>query len=1091
MALWTFNRPLAHSLITPLCVSFIALATVVACHEGGSTPKRIDSVGGSEGGDADVDLGDSAGDSAGESAGDSAGESAGNRAGETTVEFSLECSLGDIVGPMLIEGTSEQADSTESQERVDSEETVDGSAQISNHQVVGVYGHDRLFLSDHIVTKEERSLAQRREAIAQDLWGLSSHLAVIYGDLSPTEGRRIEPMGNGFWLVELKELPRLYSRGLSLLTWRDKIDNSLRALIPTLEAPNHVSHSSSNQLITARLTLWAENTTRLKELLKSSDFTPFNEKSSTSLNSEFADRSLKFSLDHQHQSRGAEAAQHIVTLRYTTPPRSLPASHWRRLTEHPHVLHMSLPEIKPKILNEPSRDLMAMDEVTQPQFRPGQRAPLFKGWSGEGVRVAIMDSGIAIHPDFYMYDESSGEMMFDRIRGALPPSEQDSHGTTVAGILAGNGYASIDHLSPLGLPNEPFQWRGQAPMVREIQSYLMFGTGDASDDPPWEQMFETQQAHLANHSHTFGNGFYTNETQGYDAFISGTMISDEELDAGGLAQGQEFSTPPRPVFLSAGNNGLYPQESIFMRLHGYYGLLVNLKNGILVGSVESNDAQPSDFSSLGPTLDGRLKPDIMAPGSSDERPLSGFDLELGEVRVHAKRGSGLPDLVWKWGRPHPTLSPWKGEGAFAPNEVTLLDGVILGKTFGSYATRIFWERVEDEKAISAADYESISYEYRVTLPDDALYDLPKEIGREALQTKHSAPSVWMLRWGDDVGRGYDETRFLRHTETSQEGTWTRVKYRFDEGWEGEISRLRITPAIYWGGVYTTSMWGGYDFVSGTSMASPAAAGVGAAVLEQLVDQHGFDLENRPPSPALIRGLMIQSARDLTRMTPPPRASNSPDTGFPPLYGPGPDFSTGFGLLDAHSMSRLIEESSQDSRWLEGVIAPGEEKRIKLRVSSMGPLKVTLTWDDAPGSIMTPSWQSKLIHDLDLAVLSPVGEAHGPWVLSPPPLKLDGFEGGEDELSVTDIQPARRCIVEDLETLWSGIDTSTTLPESVDDLIYAPRGNARCVDDLNLIEQVEIHAPIEGEYEVVIRGPKEGGGPQAFVILWSQRCPLVE
>ena len=55
------------------------------------------------------------------------------------------------------------------------------------------------------------------------------------------------------------------------------------------------------------------------------------------------------------------------------------------------------------------------------------------------------------------------------------------------------------------------------------------------------------------------------------------------------------------------------------------------------------------------------------------------------------------------------------------------------------------------------------------------------------------------------------------------------------------------------------------------------------------------------------------------------------------------------------------------------------------MSDQGPLTVTLAWDDPPGSIMTPSWEGKLIHDLDLAIVSPIGQAHGPWVLAPPPL----------------------------------------------------------------------------------------------------------
>jgi hypothetical protein len=40
------------------------------------------------------------------------------------------------------------------------------------------------------------------------------------------------------------------------------------------------------------------------------------------------------------------------------------------------------------------------------------------------------------------------------------------------------------------------------------------------------------------------------------------------------------------------------------------------KNTIVVGSVNTDDLQVSSFSSLGPTLDGRIKPDLVAPGCS-------------------------------------------------------------------------------------------------------------------------------------------------------------------------------------------------------------------------------------------------------------------------------------------------------------------------------------------------------------------------------------------------------------------------------------------------------------------------------------------
>ncbi len=1026
---------------------------------------------------------------AGESqAGESqAGES---QAGESLAE--LSCDNGLVAGPMLTDAPStisfaDLVTSATNDSNTESEQNPDQQARIRLDQDNAqfgrqhIYGHYRPFSSLNTLSKSEVERLATKLVEHDRQWGFHEVLAVIHGNQDLPSVQRLSPLGRGFWLASIKHTPSTTKQGLTLLSWQDKISFGFRKVLKTQDL---------SALMTARITLWANSKDELRTLLKDPLFTVFKEDSASDLDPLIAERDWQVGFAHHlsHNVNGQIVQKRIPSLRFTTKARQLSLVQWKLLAQHPRVIMVSEPETLPKLLNEPSRDLMHMDQMTRPQFIPGYQVPQYEGWAGREVRVAIMDSGVAIHPDFYMYDEQ-GEVLFDRVRGELPPSDQDGHGTTVAGILAGNGYASTAHTSPLGLPNAPFQWRGQAPLVREIYSHLMFGTGNASDAPPWTQMFEARSAHLANHSHTFGNGFYTNEPQGYDGFISGVTISEEQLENGGLEEATAFNTAPRPVFLSAGNNGLYPQDNIFMRLHGYYGLLVNLKNGILVGSVESNDAQPSDFSSMGPTLDGRLKPDFMAPGSKDERPLSGFKIELGEIRIHAKPNSGKADIAWQWGRDHHSMNSWQGEGAFAPEYVTFNEGILIGETFGSWATRVFWERAEEAPVISAEDYESISFEYRSELPDSSMYDPLPSLGRPDLKTNHSAPQVWMFRWGDDIGRGYDETRFLRHTEESKSGEWTRVSYRFDEGWSGEVSRLRIIPAIYWGGVYTTSMWGGYDYVSGTSMASPAAAGVGAAALEQLSVQHGYDLEENPAQPALIRALMIQSARDLSRPVAPPRAADCPDTGFPPIYGEGPDFSSGYGLLDADFMTKMIDQATVDQRWHEATINPNEVHQFTIRVSNQGPLTVTLAWDDPPGSIITPSWEGKLVHDLDLALVSPIGQAHGPWVLAPPPLKLDGYEAGIDDLALSDIPPARRCVVDSIQSLWSEEDASIEPSELSEELEYAPRGNERCLDNLNTNEQVLIKTPQSGEYTIYVRGPRTGGASQKYVLTWSQTCPL--
>ena len=1038
---------------------------------------------------------------AGELAGSEGGTLAGeeiNPAGEESnlageQASSLSCVEGSLHGPMLMAsvGQRDPDDERAGQQKVEENnsrqhthhgsQVARGPQSQSPPKLMSLYGHHRLFRNDSFLSKESRSELQLALNASQRRYGLKEQLGLFSGTHLPKSWRPIEPIGQGFWLASIQGLASQdCSFGCYILNGADKWSHEL--------PPLHQG-GLSQELITARVTLWAHDQEELTRVLKHPTLAlPLERRAN--LRPPWGDREQKIQVNHRLTVRNGEAQ--YPSLRWTTRPLRMKREEWFILVEHPRVMLVSPAEVVPQIQNAPSRDLLGTDRVTQPSFLSTQVMPDYGGWTGRGVRVGIMDSGIAVHKDFFEYD-LNGEVVRDRIRGELPPSDKDGHGTTVAGILAGNGMASSSYTTLFGLPSRPFQWRGQAPEVLEIYSHLMYGTGAGREDPAWTQMFEEQNAHLANHSHTFGNGFYTPETQGYDAFISGVRVSEEQRENGALDEAIQFSAQARPAFLAAGNNGQSPRDNALMRLHGYYGLLVNLKNGIIVGSVNSNDAQHVDSSSMGPSLDGRIKPDVMAPGSSDDRPLSGMRIQLGEVRLHARRGSTSPDLVWRWGREHPTYSSWTGQGAFDLDEAEITEGILTAETFGSYYTRIRWDRSEGEKAINANQYSEISFEVRILMDDtEDYFNSPTPVGRHPRELSHAPPPVWMLRWGDDIGRGYDERRSLPISSEAKEGQWTRLRYSFDEDWYGNISRLRITPVIYRGGIFTTDIYGAYWVTSGTSMASPAAAGVGALALEQLTTEHEYHLEQAAPSPALLRGLMTHTARDLVRPVPPPRASPSPDTGMAPLYFAGPDFTTGFGLVDAEALSHLIHIGVDHPRWIDDEVNAGEVRRYELQVTDQGPLKVTLVWDDPPGSLMTPPWEVKLVHDLDLALVDENGKAYGPWVLTPPPLNVDQYMTGVDNLSLSDINPARRCFTDRLDDLW-GEEQATqeqdAQAESTSELTWVPRGNQACLDHLNPIEEVMIPTPAAGRYTLLVRGAKEGGGRQTFSLIWSQACEL--
>ncbi|MAQ56930.1 MAG: hypothetical protein CMA47_01765 [Euryarchaeota archaeon] len=135
--------------------------------------------------------------------------------------------------------------------------------------------------------------------------------------------------------------------------------------------------------------------------------------------------------------------------------------------------------------------------------------------------------------------------------------------------------------------------------------------------------------------------------------------------------------------------------------------------------------------------------------------------------------------------------------------------------------------------------------------------------------------------------------------------------------------------------------------SGTSMATPAAAGASVLVREYLME-----VANRPaPQGSLIKGLLILGAQDMgTRDIP------NGDEGWGRLNLVNsliPDSDVGIFVDDRSRLS-----SGQTSDYTFDVTRSGE------------PMKVVLTWSDYPGST---SSSTQLRNDLDLEVISPNGQ----------------------------------------------------------------------------------------------------------------------
>ncbi len=404
--------------------------------------------------------------------------------------------------------------------------------------------------------------------------------------------------------------------------------------------------------------------------------------------------------------------------------------------------------------------------------------------SGKGVTVAVFDTGI---------DDDHGDFTGRMLRN----SGSGTHGTHVGGILGGSGRLS----SLYGNGGSAYEWRGVAPSCK----LASFDISINHDD--YQEAVDVHGAQLSN------NSFVQALLCEYDA---DAMLLDE------LVRGS--TGKPLSIVFAAGNNGTSAQ---YGPLRGYFSTFTSAKNTISVGSIHADDGRRSGFSSLGPTYDGRIKPDLVAPGS---------------------------------------------------------------KT-----------------------YEGILS----TFPRDR-----------------------------------------------------------------------------------------YGAIQGTSMAAPAVAGSLALLYQAYGETYQVDINEAPPLASTLKAVLIQTAEDLIHETAAPEDVLNPDTGEATLYSKGPDFATGWGLIDVEAASILIQEKRIQE--LKIGLKESERNYTFMVPAGRDEVKVTLAWDDPAANPISALDEIKLINDLDIVLIDPLGERHLPWVLDPLAHEsLSGNRTGIDPLETQDILPARR------------------------------------------------------------------------------------
>lgn len=235
-----------------------------------------------------------------------------------------------------------------------------------------------------------------------------------------------------------------------------------------------------------------------------------------------------------------------------------------------------------------------------------------RGFTGDNVWIAVTDSGFPNVNSNRAFEIAriEGRILggYDFVAGDNSIYGDHMHGARVFSIIAGQ------------VSNNTEQYIGAAPDA----SYLLFRTEDATSETPVEMSYWVAAAERAD---SLGVNV-VNVSLGYLDFPSTTENDDltyQDMNGSSfISRGATTATEKGMLIVtSAGNSGSSTS-------HPWIAAPADAPGVFAIGSVTATESK-SSFSSIGPTVDGRIRPSVVAQGSATQ---------LVEESGQLKSGSG-------------------------------------------------------------------------------------------------------------------------------------------------------------------------------------------------------------------------------------------------------------------------------------------------------------------------------------------------------------------------------------------------------------------------------------------------------------------